>query len=66
VTFAFARRRGYAEAIVRAIARAAEAGGASTLVLLTDPGGPAERLYQRIGFRRARRIASLRERSDTG
>jgi ribosomal protein S18 acetylase RimI-like enzyme len=66
VTFAFARRRGYAEAIVRAIARAAEAGGASTLVLLTDPGGAAERLYQRIGFRRARRIASLRERSDTG
>jgi ribosomal protein S18 acetylase RimI-like enzyme len=66
VTFAFARRRGYAEAIVRSIARAAAADGASTLLLMTDPDGPAERLYERIGFRRARTIASLRERRETG
>jgi GNAT superfamily N-acetyltransferase len=66
VTFAFARRRGYAEAIVRSIARAAGADGASTLLLMADPDGPAERLYERIGFRRARTIASLRERRRSG
>jgi ribosomal protein S18 acetylase RimI-like enzyme len=66
VTFPFARRRGYAEAIVRSIAHAAAADGASTLLLMADPDGPAERLYERIGFRRARTIASLREGRKTG
>jgi ribosomal protein S18 acetylase RimI-like enzyme len=64
VTFPFARRRGLAEVMMRSIAHAAAAEEIASLVLLAEPGGRAEALYDRIGYRRARTIASLRERRD--
>jgi ribosomal protein S18 acetylase RimI-like enzyme len=62
VTFPFARRRGLAEVMMRTIGRVAAEEEIPWLVLLADPCGSAERLYERIGYRRARTIASLRER----
>ena len=61
VTLPFARRRGYAGAIVGAIARRAFDAGAVTVFLLTDPNGSARRVYERLGFAAARTIASTRE-----
>jgi GNAT superfamily N-acetyltransferase len=62
VTLPFARRRGYAGAIVRRIVVEARAAGIGTIVLLTDPNGEARRLYERIGFRTLATIASTVER----
>jgi GNAT superfamily N-acetyltransferase len=62
VTFPFARRRGYADAIVRRIAAEARSAGVRDLVLLADPNGDAGRLYERIGFRTVATVASSLER----
>jgi predicted GNAT family acetyltransferase len=48
--------------VVRRIADEAFASGAETVVLLTDPGGRARRIYERIGFRALTTIASTVER----
>ncbi len=58
VTLPEARGRGYASAIVRRIVEEARPAGAGSLWLLTEPGGRAERLYQRLGFVTITRIAS--------
>jgi len=52
-----ARGRGYASAITSRIVAEARAGGAETVFLLAEPEGPI-RLYERIGFREATRLAS--------
>lgn len=62
VTFPPARRRGYAEAIVRRIVAEAFEAGASALTLLAEPSGSAQRLYERLGFRTVGTIASTIER----
>jgi ribosomal protein S18 acetylase RimI-like enzyme len=60
-TFPSARRRGFASALTRHVARVAFEEGASTTCLLTDPDAPKlVRLYRRLGFREAGRIASTR------
>jgi GNAT superfamily N-acetyltransferase len=45
------RGRGHGEAIVRAVVSEAAAVGASAGLYAWDPGGPALRLYARLGFR---------------
>ena len=62
VTMPFARRRGYAEAIVRTSADEAHASGIEAVLLLTEPEGAARRIYERIGFRAVTTIASTVER----
>jgi ribosomal protein S18 acetylase RimI-like enzyme len=47
-----ARRRGIAEALMRAAEEAAFAAGKTVLVLDTVTGGDAERLYARLGWER--------------
>jgi GNAT superfamily N-acetyltransferase len=47
-----ARRRGIAEALMRAAEAAALAAGKTVLVLDTVTGGDAERLYARLGWQR--------------
>jgi GNAT superfamily N-acetyltransferase len=51
------RGRGYASDITSRIVLEARAGGAETVFLLAEPEGPV-RLYERIGFREAMRLAS--------
>ena len=61
-----ARGRGYATAITSRIVAEARAGGAETVFLLAEPEGPI-RLYERIGFREATRLAStLRPAGERG
>jgi ribosomal protein S18 acetylase RimI-like enzyme len=62
VTMPYARRRGYADAMVRRIATESFAAGARTVVLMTDPGGDARRIYERIGFDPVTTIGSTVER----
>lgn len=47
------RRRGIAHALMKAIDQAAVAEGKSLLVLDTETGGDAERLYARVGWTKA-------------
>jgi GNAT superfamily N-acetyltransferase len=47
-----ARRRGIGAALMRAAEEAAREAGRSVLVLDTVTGGDAERLYERVGWRR--------------
>ncbi|MFZ4286423.1 GNAT family N-acetyltransferase [Variovorax sp. HJSM1_2] len=47
-----ARRRGVAQQLMAAVDRAAAANGKTVLVLDTETGGAAERLYQRAGWQR--------------
>ena len=58
VTFPDARRRGHAEALTRRIVAEATAMGAERTYLLAEPGGGAERIYERIGFDRVSQLAS--------
>jgi ribosomal protein S18 acetylase RimI-like enzyme len=58
VTFPEARRRGFASAIVGRIAREATAQGIDELLLLCEPGGGAQRIYERLGFRFLTQIGS--------
>lgn len=64
VTLPHARRRGYADAIVRRLCDEAGAAGAKMCWLITDPDGPARRLYERLGFAEATTIASTLQRFD--
>ncbi len=64
VTLPFARGRGYATDVVTTMAREAAAAGVTTVYLLTEPDGGARRIYDRVGFRHLRTIASIRERRD--
>jgi len=57
-TAASHRRRGIASALLSAAARDALAGGVEQLVIMTDVGGDAARVYQRVGFRVAEHTAS--------
>jgi ribosomal protein S18 acetylase RimI-like enzyme len=54
-----ARRRGYASALTARCVREAREGGAGSVYLLVDPGGPVS-LYERLGFREVGRIPSIR------
>lgn len=55
------RGRGYASAVTSAVVEAALAGGVETTFLLADPGEePVVRMYERLGFRAAGRLASTR------
>lgn len=58
VTLPHARRRGYADAIVRRICAEACSAGAAITWLLTDRDGDARWLYERLGFRETATIAS--------
>lgn len=58
VTLPHARRRGYADAIVRRLCEEARAEGARICWLITDPDGHARQLYERLGFRKAGTIGS--------
>jgi ribosomal protein S18 acetylase RimI-like enzyme len=61
VTFPEARGRGYATAVTRRIVHEAFAGGVEHVCLFADPDIPGVvRLYERLGFRRAGRIAATR------
>jgi len=62
VTLPFARRRGFAAAVVSRMASESASLGVSAMLLTTEPGGAAQRVYERLGFRRVRTIVSLRER----
>jgi ribosomal protein S18 acetylase RimI-like enzyme len=57
VTFAPARGKGHASAVVARIVDAAQLGGAEAVFLLADPDGPIT-LYERLGFREIGRLAS--------
>lgn len=46
-----ARGRGFGGALVAGAAAAAKYAGVETVYLLAEPDGPAERLYERLGFR---------------
>lgn len=60
-TFPEARLNGYASAVTSHLARVAVERGASMTCLLTDPDSPElVRLYRRLGFREAGRLASTR------
>ena len=60
-TFPRARGRGFATAIAARIVAEAPAAGAEDLMLFADPDAPAVlRLYERLGFREAGRIAATR------
>jgi ribosomal protein S18 acetylase RimI-like enzyme len=60
-TFPEARRRGYASAITGHIARKARSAGAERVFLLADPEALATvRMYERLGFRGAGKLASTR------
>jgi ribosomal-protein-alanine N-acetyltransferase len=58
VTFPDARRRGYAGAIVRRIAKEARRSNLDHLYLLVEPGADAIALYERLGFEAIGHIAS--------
>ncbi|HEX9124366.1 MAG TPA: GNAT family N-acetyltransferase [Actinomycetota bacterium] len=58
VTFPEVRRRGYATAIVGRIVNEARSAGARRVTLLAEPGGQAQRLYERLGFATITQIAS--------
>ncbi len=58
VTFPAARRRGYAGSVTRRALAEAAAAGATSTYLLAEPGGRAERIYERIGFEPLAHIAS--------
>jgi ribosomal protein S18 acetylase RimI-like enzyme len=58
VTFPAHRRRGYASALVARLATEARVAGCDPVFLLAEDGAPAVRLYERLGFRTAGRIAS--------
>ncbi|MFB3739345.1 MAG: GNAT family N-acetyltransferase, partial [Candidatus Velamenicoccus archaeovorus] len=57
VTLPEARRQGFATAIVRRIVAEARAAGASDVLLLAEPGGGAQRLYERLGFATTTQLA---------
>jgi ribosomal protein S18 acetylase RimI-like enzyme len=60
-TFPEARGRGYATAITARIVEEAAAAGLEDLMLFADPDAPeVVRLYERLGFREAGRIAATR------
>jgi ribosomal protein S18 acetylase RimI-like enzyme len=60
-TFPDARGRGYASAITRAVIGAARGAGVEGIFLLADPDEAAVvRMYERLGFRDAGRLASTR------
>lgn len=53
-----ARRRGIGAALMQEAEAAAREAGKTLLVLDTTPGGPAERLYERLGWTKVGVIAS--------
>ena len=55
-----ARRRGIAQKLLDAIERAALESGRTLLVLDTEQGSDAERLYRRVGIYRGRRDTAFR------
>ncbi|HTG47755.1 MAG TPA: GNAT family N-acetyltransferase [Actinomycetota bacterium] len=55
-----ARRRGAARAITVRIVTEARSVGTGRVFLLADPGGPAVRLYERLGFREVGRLETTR------
>jgi ribosomal protein S18 acetylase RimI-like enzyme len=60
-TFPEARGRGYASAVTAEIAMRARSAGADRTILLADPDdGAVVRMYERLGFRPAGRLASTR------
>jgi ribosomal protein S18 acetylase RimI-like enzyme len=60
-TFPSARGRGFASALTSTIVREARAAGAATVFLLADPDDEAVvRLYRRLGFGEAGRLASTK------
>jgi len=60
-TFPQARGRGYASAATRSVIEAARKAGVEGVFLLADPDEPAVvRMYERLGFRGAGRLASTR------
>ena len=60
-TFPDARGRGYASAVTRAVVDAATRAGVEGVFLLADPDEPAVvRMYERLGFEGAGRLASTR------
>ena len=62
-TFPESRGKGFASAVTAHITRLALAEGASVVSLLADPDShEVVRLYRRLGFREAGRLASLRGR----
>jgi ribosomal protein S18 acetylase RimI-like enzyme len=60
------RGRGIAKALMAAAERKAAGLGRWLLVLDTVPGQPAEKLYERLGYRRAGVIADYAEKSGGG
>jgi GNAT superfamily N-acetyltransferase len=60
------RGRGIGEALMAAVERKAAELGRWLLVLDTVPGQPAERLYERIGYRRAGVVPDYAEKSGGG
>lgn len=61
VTFEHARRRGMASAVTTRMVRVARAAGAAHVCLFADPDDHSVvRLYERLGFRRAGRLAATR------
>ena len=60
------RGRGIAKALMAALERKAAELGRSLLVLDTVPGQPAEKLYERLGYRRAGVVPDYAEKSSGG
>jgi acetyltransferase len=58
------RRRGIAVALMQAVEAEARRGGRTTLVLDTREGDPSERLYQKLGYRRAGTIPEYARSAD--
>lgn len=58
------RRRGVARALMSAAEEAARQAGRTLLVLDTEEGSPAERLYQKCGYARAGIIPQYARRTD--
>ncbi|MCI0636105.1 MAG: GNAT family N-acetyltransferase [Actinobacteria bacterium] len=58
VTFPEVRGRGHAEALTRTAVAEAAGMGAERVYLLAEPGSPAVRIYERVGFERAGHLAS--------
>jgi ribosomal protein S18 acetylase RimI-like enzyme len=66
VTWPEFRRRGVASAIVSKTVRASLEGDADLVFLLTEEGGAAQRLYQRLGFEVRRRCFGFTRRLHRG
>ena len=62
VTLPHARRRGFADSIVRRLCDEAAATGASLVWLIADTDGHARNLYERVGFAEVSPIASILSR----